>query len=171
MVAADGNFMRKTPQEAYDLIKNMTHHHFQWDAEVYHDTTSVMSDHYSKTAFTLSEQVEVLENDIGYTIQSVQYLPRPGHPNTFHYSYTDESDEDEPSEVLQVQKYNNPLSGSPTPSPDPVVESLSPSLTPYGDNDLLLEETDAFLSLDDSIPTVRVIISITTKIIWNRRRR
>ncbi|GJU28468.1 reverse transcriptase domain-containing protein [Tanacetum coccineum] len=45
------------------------------------------------------------------------------------------------------------MSGSPTPSPDPVVESLSPSLTPFGDSDFLLEETDAFLSLDDSIPS------------------
>ncbi|GJZ19327.1 reverse transcriptase domain-containing protein [Tanacetum coccineum] len=44
------------------------------------------------------------------------------------------------------------MSGSPTPSPDPVVESLSPSFTPFGDSDFLLEETDAFLSLDDSIP-------------------
>ncbi|GJZ82603.1 hypothetical protein Tco_0647776 [Tanacetum coccineum] len=44
------------------------------------------------------------------------------------------------------------MSGSPTPSPDPVVESLSPSFTPFRDNDFLLEEIDAFLSLDDSIP-------------------
>ncbi|GKA65246.1 hypothetical protein Tco_0764953 [Tanacetum coccineum] len=28
MVAVGGNFMRKTPQEAYDLIENMTRHHF-----------------------------------------------------------------------------------------------------------------------------------------------
>ncbi|GJY97152.1 putative reverse transcriptase domain-containing protein [Tanacetum coccineum] len=93
MVAAGGNITRKTPQEAYDLIENMTQHHFQ-----------------------------------------------------------SESDEDEHSEVLQVQKSINPLSGSPTPFPDPVVESLSPSFNPCGDSDLLLEETDAFLSLDDSIP-------------------
>ncbi|GJZ07776.1 hypothetical protein Tco_0542059 [Tanacetum coccineum] len=39
-----------------------------------------------------------------------------------------------------------------TPSSDLVVESLFPSLTPFGDIDLLLEETDAFLSLDVSIP-------------------
>ncbi|GKA34141.1 reverse transcriptase domain-containing protein [Tanacetum coccineum] len=44
------------------------------------------------------------------------------------------------------------MSGSPTPSPDPVVESLSPSFTPFRDSDFLLEETDAFLSLYDSIP-------------------
>ncbi|GJV12734.1 reverse transcriptase domain-containing protein [Tanacetum coccineum] len=35
---------------------------------------------------------------------------------------------------------------------DPVVASLSPSLTPFEDSDFLLEETDAFLALDDSIP-------------------
>ncbi|GJY89607.1 reverse transcriptase domain-containing protein [Tanacetum coccineum] len=57
------------------------------------------------------------------------------------------------NEVLNVQKLINPISGSPTPSPDPVVDSLSPSLTPFGDSNFLLEETDAFLSLDDSIPS------------------
>ncbi|GJT06431.1 reverse transcriptase domain-containing protein [Tanacetum coccineum] len=41
---------------------------------------------------------------------------------------------------------------SPTPSSDLVVASLSPSLTPFGDIDFLLEETDDFLALDDSIP-------------------
>ncbi|GJZ47099.1 reverse transcriptase domain-containing protein [Tanacetum coccineum] len=56
-------------------------------------------------------------------------------------------------EVLKIKKPNHPLSGSPTPSSDPAVESLSPSLTPFGDIDLLLEETDTFLSLDDSIPS------------------
>ncbi|GKC60061.1 reverse transcriptase domain-containing protein [Tanacetum coccineum] len=40
----------------------------------------------------------------------------------------------------------------PTPSSDPVVASLSPSLTPFGDSDFFLEETDAFLDLDDLIP-------------------
>ncbi|GJR25414.1 hypothetical protein Tco_1101646 [Tanacetum coccineum] len=47
---------------------------------------------------------------------------------------------------------NNSYSGNPTLSPDPDIESLSPSLTPFRDIDLLLEETDTFLSLDDSIP-------------------
>ncbi|GKF30501.1 hypothetical protein Tco_0100299 [Tanacetum coccineum] len=44
------------------------------------------------------------------------------------------------------------MSGSPTLSPNPVIDTLSPSLTPSGEINLLLEETDAFLSLDDSIP-------------------
>ncbi|GJS43606.1 reverse transcriptase domain-containing protein [Tanacetum coccineum] len=55
-------------------------------------------------------------------------------------------------EVLNVHKSIHPLSGSPTPFSDLVVASLSPSLTPFGDSDFLLEETNAFLSLDDSIP-------------------
>ncbi|GJX29506.1 reverse transcriptase domain-containing protein, partial [Tanacetum coccineum] len=53
--------------------------------------------------------------------------------------------------VLNVQKSIHPLSGSPTPSYDLVVVSHSPFLTPFGDSDFLLEETDAFLALDDSI--------------------
>ncbi|GJZ15620.1 reverse transcriptase domain-containing protein [Tanacetum coccineum] len=47
---------------------------------------------------------------------------------------------------------NNHISDSPIFSLDPMVESLSPSFTPFGDSGFLLEETDAFLSLDDSIP-------------------
>nr|GFA54965.1 reverse transcriptase domain-containing protein [Tanacetum cinerariifolium] len=35
---------------------------------------------------------------------------------------------------------------------DPIVASHSPSLAPFRDSDFLLEETDAFLALDDSIP-------------------
>ncbi|GJS24372.1 hypothetical protein Tco_0453004 [Tanacetum coccineum] len=48
---------------------------------------------------------------------------------------------------------DNHISGNPTFSPEPTVESLSSSLTPFGDSDSLLEEIDAFLSLDDSIPS------------------
>ncbi|GJV97884.1 hypothetical protein Tco_1549461 [Tanacetum coccineum] len=58
IVAAGGNFIRKTPQEAYDLIENMTQHHFQWDAEVYYNTTTDMSVHYSETTFASRERVE-----------------------------------------------------------------------------------------------------------------
>ncbi|GKB06213.1 hypothetical protein Tco_0834446 [Tanacetum coccineum] len=59
MVAAGGNIMRKTPQEAYDLIKNMTYHHFQWDAEVYYDTTTDRSAHYLRL---LSHRVNKLRS-------------------------------------------------------------------------------------------------------------
>ncbi|GJU03551.1 reverse transcriptase domain-containing protein [Tanacetum coccineum] len=41
-------------------------------------------------------------------------------------------------------------SGNPTPYYDPIVSTSSPTLTPFGDSDfLLLEEADAFLTLED----------------------
>nr|GEV16557.1 reverse transcriptase domain-containing protein [Tanacetum cinerariifolium] len=40
-------------------------------------------------------------------------------------------------------------SGNPTPYYDLIVSTTSPTLNPFGNSDLLLEEVDAFLSLDD----------------------
>nr|GEW42398.1 reverse transcriptase domain-containing protein [Tanacetum cinerariifolium] len=40
-------------------------------------------------------------------------------------------------------------SGSPTPYYDAIVSTSSPTLTPFGDSDFLLEEVDAFLALED----------------------
>ncbi|GKA73211.1 hypothetical protein Tco_0779427 [Tanacetum coccineum] len=145
-MAAGGNIMRKTPQGAYDLIENMTRHHFQWDAEVYYGTTPDMSVYYSDTTYALIAPVEVLRKQTTYTIQSVRHQPVPGHPNTVCYSDSNESDEDEPYRVLEVQRSIHPWSGSPTPSSGPIVESLSPLPTPFEDSDSLVEETDALLS-------------------------
>ncbi|GKD17124.1 hypothetical protein Tco_1206282 [Tanacetum coccineum] len=39
--------------------------------------------------------------------------------------------------------------GNPTPYYDPIVSTSSPTLTPFGDSDFLLEEVDAFLALED----------------------
>nr|GEU61300.1 reverse transcriptase domain-containing protein [Tanacetum cinerariifolium] len=40
-------------------------------------------------------------------------------------------------------------SGNPTPISDPIVTPSSPTLTPFGDSDFLLEETHAFLAIED----------------------
>ncbi|GJY99588.1 uncharacterized mitochondrial protein-like protein [Tanacetum coccineum] len=63
---------------------------------------------------------------------------------------SDESDDDEPAEMIEDHKSIHHLSGSPTPSSDPVCVSLSPSLTPTGDSDSILEETDTLLPHHDS---------------------
>ncbi|GKE46302.1 hypothetical protein Tco_1477560, partial [Tanacetum coccineum] len=109
-----------------------------------------MSAHYSETTFSSRERVEVIGKQTGYTIQSVQHNLGPGHPNTFYYSDSDESDDDEPSKMIEDQKSIHHLSGSPTPSSDPVVASLSPSLPPTRDSDSILEETDTLLPHHDS---------------------
>nr|GFB48954.1 reverse transcriptase domain-containing protein [Tanacetum cinerariifolium] len=41
------------------------------------------------------------------------------------------------------------VSDNPTPSTKPIVSTSSPTLTPFGDSDFLLEEIDAFLAIDD----------------------
>nr|GEV17953.1 hypothetical protein [Tanacetum cinerariifolium] len=40
-------------------------------------------------------------------------------------------------------------SGNPTPYYDLIVSTISPTLTPFGESDFLLEEVDAFLALED----------------------
>nr|GEW69451.1 hypothetical protein [Tanacetum cinerariifolium] len=47
-------------------------------------------------------------------------------------------------------------SGNPTPYYDPIISNSSPTLTPFGDNDFLLEEVDAFLALEDDATSPKV---------------
>nr|GEW47338.1 reverse transcriptase domain-containing protein [Tanacetum cinerariifolium] len=61
-------------------------------------------------------------------------LPELSHTSCEEYSY----------EVLGFS-----VSGNPTPSTKPIVSISSPTLTPFRDSDFLLEETDAFLAIDD----------------------
>nr|GFB63673.1 reverse transcriptase domain-containing protein [Tanacetum cinerariifolium] len=41
------------------------------------------------------------------------------------------------------------VSGNPTLSTEPIFSTSSPTFTPFGDSDFLLEETDAFLAIED----------------------
>ncbi|GJS26474.1 hexokinase [Tanacetum coccineum] len=61
-----------------------------------------------------------------------------------------EIDDDEPSKMIEDQNSIHHLSGSPTLYSDPVVASLSPSLTPTRDSDSIMEETDTLLPHHDS---------------------
>nr|GEX02004.1 reverse transcriptase domain-containing protein [Tanacetum cinerariifolium] len=47
-------------------------------------------------------------------------------------------------------------SGNPTPYYDPIVSTTSPNLTPFENNDFLLEEVDAFLALEDDLTSPKV---------------
>nr|GEU29283.1 reverse transcriptase domain-containing protein [Tanacetum cinerariifolium] len=61
---------------------------------------------------------------------------------------TDDTCEEYSQEVLGF--FDVTMSGSPTPSDDPIVSTTSPTLTPFGDSDFqLFEEADAFLGLED----------------------
>nr|GFB46225.1 reverse transcriptase domain-containing protein [Tanacetum cinerariifolium] len=48
------------------------------------------------------------------------------------------------------------VSGNPTPYYDPIVSTTSPTLTPFGNSDFLLEEVDTFLALEDDPTSMKV---------------
>nr|GEV80834.1 reverse transcriptase domain-containing protein [Tanacetum cinerariifolium] len=52
---------------------------------------------------------------------------------------------------------NTTASGNPTPHDDPIVSTMSPTLTPFGDSDFLLfEEANAFLGLKDDSDSPKI---------------
>ncbi|GKC39771.1 reverse transcriptase domain-containing protein [Tanacetum coccineum] len=83
-----------------------------------------------------------------------KYSHKHGNKSINLIDIIDTTCEDHFHEVLQVWKLINPLSGSLTPFSDPIVASLFPSLTSFGDSDSLLEETDSFLALDSTPPGI-----------------
>ncbi|GKD51382.1 reverse transcriptase domain-containing protein [Tanacetum coccineum] len=97
--------------------------------------------------------LRVGDDELVFNVESASKHPQKHSDNSIHkIDIFDTTCDNHVYEVLNFQKSINVTSGNPTLSSDPMVESLSPSLTPFGDSDCLLEETDAFLSLDDSIP-------------------
>nr|GEU85349.1 reverse transcriptase domain-containing protein [Tanacetum cinerariifolium] len=48
------------------------------------------------------------------------------------------------------------VSGNPTSSTEPIVSNSSPTLTPFKDNEFLLEETDAFLAIDVELISLEI---------------
>nr|GEU70509.1 reverse transcriptase domain-containing protein [Tanacetum cinerariifolium] len=59
--------------------------------------------------------------------------------------------EDATFNLDQTSRYsaNYDAIGNPAPSTEPIISNSSLTPTPFGDNDFLLEETNAFLSIDD----------------------
>ncbi|GJU72538.1 reverse transcriptase domain-containing protein [Tanacetum coccineum] len=95
--------------------------------------------------------LRVGDEKLVFNFESTSKYPlKHGDESIYKIDILDITCEDHFHEVLDVQKSINPLSGSPTPSPDPVVTSLSPSLTPFWDSDFILEEIDTFLASDNS---------------------
>nr|GEZ16162.1 reverse transcriptase domain-containing protein [Tanacetum cinerariifolium] len=48
------------------------------------------------------------------------------------------------------------MSGNPTPFTEPIASNSFPTLTPFEDSDVLLEETDAFLAIDDEPISLKI---------------
>nr|GFD53217.1 reverse transcriptase domain-containing protein [Tanacetum cinerariifolium] len=63
-VAAGGTFMKRCPEECYDLVKNMTAHHNDWDtsAQRSESSSSIASSFDTKIAALKAEMVEINKN-------------------------------------------------------------------------------------------------------------
>nr|GFA94123.1 reverse transcriptase domain-containing protein [Tanacetum cinerariifolium] len=55
-------------------------------------------------------------------------------------------------EVLEFSK----ISTSGNPASEPIISASSPTLTPFGDCEFLLEETDAFLAIEDDLISLEI---------------
>ncbi|GKA59389.1 hypothetical protein Tco_0758702 [Tanacetum coccineum] len=94
------------------------------------------------------------EMTIRHDDQSITF--KVGDTSTFSYNNTesfnhvnviDVACEEYVQEVLEIYESGNPTSPS-----DLMIDSRFPSFTPFGGSDFLMEEIDAFLKQDDSIP-------------------
>nr|GEX20800.1 reverse transcriptase domain-containing protein [Tanacetum cinerariifolium] len=131
-VDAGGTFMKRHLEECYDLIENMTAYHNDWDTSAQRRTLP---------SNTITNPKEDLK---GIITQSGNAYQGPMIPTTSPLPQVVEPCEEYSQEVLGFF-----VSGNPTPSMKPIVSNFSPTLTPFEDCDFLLEETDAFLAIDD----------------------
>ncbi|GJV53291.1 reverse transcriptase domain-containing protein [Tanacetum coccineum] len=80
--------------------------------------------------------------------QTSRYTTNYNHMMANQIDVIDMACEEYSQEVLEFS--NMISSGNPTPYYDPIVSTLSPTLTPFGDSDFLLfEEADSFLAIED----------------------
>ncbi|GKC86767.1 reverse transcriptase domain-containing protein [Tanacetum coccineum] len=85
--------------------------------------------------------LRVEDEKLVFNVKStLKYPHKHGDESINQIDIIDTTCEEHFHEVLNVQKSIHPFGGSPTPSSDPVVASLSPSLTPFGIGDILFLE-------------------------------
>ncbi|GKB81508.1 hypothetical protein Tco_0948403 [Tanacetum coccineum] len=99
--------------------------------------------------------IDVTEKNDPYTMtKSVTF--KVGDTTSFSYNIIESVNrvdvidiacEEYVQEVLEISE-----SGNPTSTSDLMIDSRSPSFTPFGGSDFLIEEIDEFLEHDDSIP-------------------
>nr|GEX27956.1 reverse transcriptase domain-containing protein [Tanacetum cinerariifolium] len=100
---------------------------------------------------SISHPVEVAEDvyvKVGYYLdQTSRYSANYSDMMAKRIDVIDMAYEEYSQEVLGF--YNTISSGSPTLYHDLIVSATSPTLTPFGNNDFLLEEIDVFLAIED----------------------
>nr|GEU87362.1 reverse transcriptase domain-containing protein [Tanacetum cinerariifolium] len=83
--------------------------------------------------------------------QTLRYFPNYDAESINRIYVIDVACEECSQEVLRFS-----MSGNPAPSMEPIVSIFSPTLTPFGDSDFLLDETDAFLAIEDELISPKI---------------
>nr|GEU59456.1 putative reverse transcriptase domain-containing protein [Tanacetum cinerariifolium] len=86
--------------------------------------------------------------------QILRYSANYNDMTTNRIDVTDMACEEYSQEVLGFSDVI--ASGNPTPYYDPIVSTTSPTLTPFGNSNFLLEEVNAFLALEDDPTSLEV---------------
>ncbi|GJR73612.1 reverse transcriptase domain-containing protein [Tanacetum coccineum] len=73
-VAAEGTFMKRRPEECYDLIKNMTAHHNDWDTSAQRGESSRSTTSSSPEIAALAQQMAELTKNVLRMSQSNQQV-------------------------------------------------------------------------------------------------
>ncbi|GJU47004.1 integrase, catalytic region, zinc finger, CCHC-type containing protein [Tanacetum coccineum] len=175
-------YVKRRPEECYDLIENMTAHHNDWDtsAQRSESSSSITSSSDLEIVALKAEMAEINKNlmkmlqskqqgsflkilralidvyDGELTLrvnneavtfnldQTMRYSSKYDDISVNRIDVIDVACEEYSQEVLGFS-----VSGNPTPTLDLIISTSSPTLTPFGDSDFLLEETDAFLAIED----------------------
>ncbi|GKB49835.1 reverse transcriptase domain-containing protein [Tanacetum coccineum] len=121
----------------------------------------ITKDVYVKTGRAL---IDVYEGELTLRVRKEAVTFNLDQTSRYSFNYDDNS-------VNQIDVINMPCeeysqevlsfsdviaSGNPTPYYDPIVSTSSPTLTPFGDSDFLLEEVDAFLAIEDDTTSQEV---------------
>ncbi|GJT47669.1 hypothetical protein Tco_0973826 [Tanacetum coccineum] len=131
--AAGGNFLDKMPRECLKIIESKSKvRQSQSKAVVAKVSTSSSTLAVSPDVAELKDMVRAFD----FSIKKPNFqLPR----SQVKAEYV--------QEVLEISE-----SGNPTSTSNLMIDSRSPSFTPFGGSDFLMEEIDEFLEHDDSIP-------------------
>nr|GEW50479.1 reverse transcriptase domain-containing protein [Tanacetum cinerariifolium] len=174
-----GTFMKRRLEECYDLIKNMTTHHNDWDTSAQRRNHHPQGNNQGRNQFfqgashgqnpppayqALSYQAPVHQPPIPQTqvvttkeftnfMKANNAILKNMKTNMTSLTNTNLKLKN----MFEFLAFSDVIvSGNPTPYYDPIVSTSSPTLSPFGDSDFLLEEVDAFLALEDDPTSSKV---------------
>ncbi|GJZ51356.1 reverse transcriptase domain-containing protein [Tanacetum coccineum] len=146
--AAGGIFLDKMPRDCLRIIKSKSKVRNLCNKPIVAKVSS------SSSTPGISPDVAELKDWKAY------FLDKKNHPKlslTYSSNYDDMMANRIDVIEMACEEYSQEVlgfsdmitSGNPTPYYDPIVSTSSPTLTPFGDSDFLLDEVDAFLALKD----------------------